>query len=285
MQFTISEINNHVKNKLKNIYSDSEIQQLRFQLYESILGLSKIYVITNPKVYVPDEKYNSLILALDRLLKNEPIQYIIGNTEFYNLQFEVNPSVLIPRPETEELVEWILTTTNKKPKLRVLDIGTGSGCIAISLAKNMQNTKVFALDVSEKAIKTAQQNSKNNSTSIEFIQFDILNDDIENLPKNLDVLVSNPPYVMQSEKNLMKSNVLNFEPESALFVNDNNPLLFYKKIASIGKNILKKNGLLFFEINETLGNEVKEILLKADYRDIEVKKDFLGKNRMVKANL
>lgn len=282
MQLTIQQIHNQFKNKLKKQYSKSEIQQLLFIIFEKLIGITKIQVIANPNTPMSNDQNVKISNAMNRLLQNEPIQYIVGETEFYDLTFAVNSSVLIPRPETEELVYWILENYNN-PNQKILDIGTGSGCIAITLCKNMKEPEVFALDISSASLEVAKINSAKNNTSIHFIETNILNANFSDLPTELDILISNPPYIKDSEKVLMKANVLDYEPEMALFVNDNDPLIFYRKIAELGKTNLKKNGMLFFEINEASGKEIETLLAKLDYSFIELKKDLYGKYRMIKA--
>lgn len=284
MQYTIPQLNNLFKNKLKNVYSNSEIQHLRFMVYETLLGVSKIEAITQAEKIIASDKYEQLEAVAERLACNEPIQYILGETEFFGLRFKVSPSVLIPRPETEELLSWIISDC-KTPKLRVLDIGTGSGCIAIALDKNMNNAEVFGLDISPKALEIARENASINNTKVTFIEQNILESELVNLPYKLDLLVSNPPYIRENEKTLMKANVLDYEPQLALFVPTKKPLLFYEKIAQLGTHILKKDGLLYFEINEAMGAEIKTLLHQLNYKNIEIRKDFDGKNRMVKAIL
>ena len=284
MQFTIQEINKQFKNKLKTIYSNSEIQQMLFLIYENVLDLTKIQVLTNSSMLIEQDKCDIILSIKQRLSDNEPIQYILGETDFFDLSFKVNSSVLIPRPETEELVQWIVDDSITKG-MQIIDMGTGSGCIAISLAKKIINAEVYAIDVSKEAIDVAKVNSRLNKSSVNFIEFNILNDDYNILPQNIDIIVSNPPYVKQSERVLMKSNVLDYEPDIALFVDDDDPLIFYKKIAAIGKKILNKGGFIFFEINEALGDEVKNILDDMNYSNIEVRKDINGKHRMIKGIL
>ena len=229
-------------------------------------------------------------------LHNEkPIQYIIGETEFYRLPFYVNQHVLIPRPETEELVEWIISLPNssqKEKNLNILDIGTGSGCIAISLAKNLPNASVFAIDISKKALQVAKQNAVLNEVTVEFIEYDILSSNIIQTPsirgKNLnlkfDIIVSNPPYVRQLERQEIKNNVLNYEPHIALFVENDNPLLFYNHIIDFAKENLTKNGKLYVEINQYLGQETVTLLKEKGFTNIELKKDLFGNDRMVRAD-
>jgi release factor glutamine methyltransferase len=216
------------------------------------------------------------------LKKEKPIQYILGETEFYGLPFLVNENTLIPRPETEELVEWILESTKyeeQNTKLNVLDIGTGSGCIAISLAKNLPSAQVSAIDVSEKALATAHKNAKINKVDVNFILKNIL--ETESLDEKYDVIVSNPPYVRNLEKEEIKPNVLEYEPHLALFVEDNDALLFYRKIAALAKKNLSENGKLYFEINQYLGKETVRLLEGMDFKNVILKKDVYGNDRMI----
>jgi release factor glutamine methyltransferase len=227
------------------------------------------------------EKFES---AIYRLSQHEPIQYIIGETEFFGLKFKVDKNVLIPRPETEELVQWILNDIKESrtpSKLRILDIGTGSGCIAISLAKNLPNAEIFALDISEKALKTARENADSNKVKVNFIQADILN--MEALTEKFDLIVSNPPYVREMEKAEMHRNVLENEPDLALYVKDTDPLIFYRKIAKLAEESLIKDGSLYFEINQYLANETKEILKNTGFKT-ELKKDIFGNYRMLRGS-
>jgi len=225
-----------------------------------------------------------IINALELLKQQKPIQYIIGETEFYGLPFKVNESVLIPRPETEELVEWVLKHADSNESINILDIGTGSGCIAISLAKNLPNAKVYALDVSAKALKTAKKNADLNEVNVEFIEVDILKngDGVLGADVKFDIIVSNPPYVREQEKDMMKPNVLENEPHLALFVKDENPLLFYEAITKYASKNLARVGQLFFEINEYLGSDMITLLQDNNFRNIESKQDIFKKDRMIK---
>jgi release factor glutamine methyltransferase len=226
--------------------------------------------------------------ALEDLKKEIPIQYILGETEFFGLPFKVNSNVLIPRPETEELVDWIIDTqkTNlNSDKLHILDIGTGSGCIAISLAKKLDHAKVYALDVSHEALDVAKRNATLNNVSIEFINANILNSETWNTEfQNLkfDIIVSNPPYVRALEKEQMKPNVVNYEPHIALFVENEDPLIFYRAIIEYAVDNLTVNGHLFFEINEYLGNQMLQLLNSFNFKAIELKQDIFKKDRMIK---
>ncbi|MEZ4796442.1 MAG: peptide chain release factor N(5)-glutamine methyltransferase [Flavobacteriaceae bacterium] len=277
----LKSLRTYFKDELLGYYPDTEIESFFNLLSECILNMKRIDVSQNLYVVVSGKKYEKFQKAIIKLKKYEPIQYIIGDTEFYGLVFKVNASVLIPRPETEELVDWIILDCKGKQNINILDIGTGSGCIAISLAKNLPNTKVFALDVSKDAIKTAKQNAIDNDVEVGFIEADILDYDFGDM--QFDVVVSNPPYVREMEKEAMSANVLNHEPHLALFVKDDDALLFYRKINEHSKKILKPNGQLYFEINENLGQKTKELLVSNGFSDVELKKDIFGKDRMIKA--
>lgn len=273
--------------QLESIFPKTEIDTFFFLLIEEYLGLQRIDFTLQPTLEIPSKKYDLLNTALTRLQKEEPIQYILGKTEFYGYPFKINENTLIPRPETEELVEWILNEVkelgleNNKQQLSILDIGTGTGCIPISLKKNLPSANVSAIDVSEKALKVAQQNAELNNVEVTFILQDILQ--TENLSRQYDVIVSNPPYVRELEKVEIKNNVLENEPHLALFVDNDNPLVFYKKIADLATKHLTKNGLLFFEINQYLGNETVEMLKRKGFTKVELRKDFFGNYRMIKA--
>ncbi len=219
---------------------------------------------------------------LEQLKQEIPVQYLLGKTSFYGLDFEVNENVLIPRPETEELVEWILESQKSKVEsqnIRILDIGTGSGCIAISLAKNIPNAAVFGIDVSAKALATAKKNAERNAVEVTFINQNIL--ETEDLRQQFDIIVSNPPYVRNLEKEEIKKNVLDNEPHLALFVEDNDALIFYKKIAELAQKNLSENGQLYFEINQYLGKETVDLLEKMNFKNIELRKDIYGNDRMI----
>lgn len=279
----IIDLKNHFSTELKGIYPETEISSFFNLLINFKLKLSRTDIALNPQLKVEDNNFIYIQSAIKKLQKQEPLQYIIGETDFFNLTFKVNPNVLIPRPETEELVEWILSENHKKDTINILDIGTGSGCIAISLAKNLPNAKVYAIDISPEAINTATINAKNNNANVNFIETDILK--INKLPHNFDIIVSNPPYVRELEKEQMQPNVLANEPHLALFVKDQNPLLFYNKIADLAKQHLTKNGNLFFEINQYLSKETIELLEEKGFKNIELRKDILKNDRMIKASL
>jgi len=278
--------------KLSPIYDSGEAESFFYLILEEKKQLKRIDLALNPDLTFSNDEIQLWNSILEQLKKEIPIQYLLGKTSFYGLDFEVNPAVLIPRPETEELVEWIISynqihkSTNP---LRVLDIGTGSGCIAISLANNIPNAQVFAIDVSETALSTAKKNAEINEVNVTFIQKNILEvvslSAVEGLNHKFDIMVSNPPYVRELEKQEIKKNVLDNEPHLALFVEDNDALLFYKKIAELAQKSLSQNGKLFFEINQYLGKEMIDLLEKMNFKNIELRKDIYGNDRMIKVEL
>ena len=269
---------------LSPFYDIGEVESFFYLILEEKRELKRIDLALNPDLTFSVEEiqmWNSILVQLQQEI---PIQYLLGKTNFYGLDFEVNSAVLIPRPETEELVEWIIETQNPKPKTqnpKILDIGTGSGCIAIALAKNIPNAQVFAIDVSAPALATAQKNAKINEVNVVFIEKNIL--ETEDLEQQFDSIISNPPYVRELEKKEIKKNVLDNEPHLALFVEDNDALLFYRKIAELAQKNLSKDGKLFFEINQYLGKEMVELLEKLNFKNIELRKDMYGNDRMIKA--
>ncbi|WP_304197001.1 peptide chain release factor N(5)-glutamine methyltransferase [Flavobacterium alvei] len=272
--------------ELLPIYDAGEAESFFYLILEEKRNLKRIDLALNPELTFSNDEIEVWNLILNQLKKEIPIQYLLGKTSFYGLEFEVNPNVLIPRPETEELVEWIIQSQKSKAesqKIKILDIGTGSGCIAISLAKNIQNTEVFAIDVSEKALATAQKNAKRNGVNVVFIEKNIL--ETEDLEQHFDIIVSNPPYVRELEKQEIKKNVLDNEPHLALFVNDNDALIFYRKIAELAQKNLSPNGQLFFEINQYLGKEMIDLLKKMGFKNIELRKDIYGNDRMIRSTI
>ncbi|OGS70237.1 MAG: protein-(glutamine-N5) methyltransferase, release factor-specific [Flavobacteria bacterium RIFCSPLOWO2_12_FULL_35_11] len=276
----IQEFKRHFFSELSNLYPETEIQSFFTILVEFKLHLSRIQLALEHNFELDNDDFDFLQNALLKLKNQIPIQYIVGETAFYGLLFKVDKNVLIPRPETEELVEWILQNHKNSNSLKILDVGTGSGCIAISLAKNLPNADVFALDISEEALNVAKNNAAMNQVKVDFILADILK--TEKLATNFDIIVSNPPYVRELEKSQMQQNVLSNEPPIALFVKDENPLLFYDKIAELAKKHLTENGVLYFEINQYLGIETIESLKLKGFKNIELKKDIYGVDRMVK---
>lgn len=283
--------------ELIELYPKTEIDAFFFRLVEHQLGFQLMDVFIKKDCIISSDDLLDMSLVIERLKKEEPIQYILGKTEFYGLPFIVDKNVLIPRPETEELVSWVLSkikdikensiAKNEKEDTRnsisIIDIGTGSGCIPVSVKKQLPNAEVFALEISSEALNVAKKNAELNEVSINFIQKNILKTDF--LPQKYDVIVSNPPYVRELEKKYIKNNVLENEPHLALFVSDENPLVFYRKIADLAKNHLTKNGLLFFEINQHLEAETASLLIDKGFSSLELKKDLFGNARMIKCSL
>tara|TARA_R100000935_G_C2832133_1_gene165738 strand:- start:1179 stop:2024 length:846 start_codon:yes stop_codon:yes gene_type:complete len=277
----ISVFKKEFQDRLIKEYPIEEVNSFFHLLTEAFLGLSRLDLALDPARALPAPLKGKFEDALERLVHHEPIQYIIGKTEFYGLPFRVDPNVLIPRPETEELVSWILEDLKKqgKKKISILDIGTGSGCIAISLAKNLPSASVTALDVSPAALKIANANAQLNNVTVKFLHQDILT--CTNLPEDYDVIVSNPPYVRELEKQEMQRNVLENEPHLALYVKDEDPLIFYRKITKLAKSGLLPGGVLYLEINQYLGEETRELLTNEDFK-AQLKKDIFGNFRMLK---
>lgn len=267
---------------LQDLYPSEEIQSFFVLLSEFLLNYSRLDTVLNQSEILSEETITTYGDALKRLQNQEPIQYIIGATEFFSMPLKVNSATLIPRPETEELVQWVLDFAHETDIQvdSLLDIGTGSGCIAIALAKHVPEARVSALDISEEAIKVATENAKQNDVAVNFMHTDILS--VTTLPASYACIVSNPPYVRNKEKKQMAPNVLENEPASALYVSDEDPLLFYRKIAQLAKGHLINGGQLFFEINEYLSKEMIALLTSEGYSDVEVRKDMYGKDRMLR---
>lgn len=279
----IQEFKRHFFLELSNLYPETEIQSFFNILVEFKLHLSRIQLALEHNFNLDNDDLVFLQNALSKLKYQIPIQYILGETAFYGLQFKVDKNVLIPRPETEELVDWIIQNHKNKNNLKILDIGSGSGCIAISLAKNLPNAEVSAIDISAEALNVAKNNAALNQVNVNFLKADILT--ISKLPGTFDIIVSNPPYVRELEKDQMQQNVLSNEPHIALFVENGNPLLFYDKIAELAKTHLTKSGVLYFEINQYLGSKTVDLLKTKGFINIELKKDIYGVDRMVKCFL
>ena len=270
--------------ELSSRYDAMEIESFFFLILEQSKNLKRIDLALHPEFEFSEAEILLWNGVIEQLKQELPIQYILGKTNFYGLEFLVNPNVLIPRPETEELVDWIISTKSiNQPPIKIIDIGTGSGCIAISLAKNISEAQVFALDISEKALATAKENAKKNQVAVAFIQKNILT--TTDLEMQFDIIVSNPPYVRNLEKTEIKNNVLANEPHLALFVEDNDALLFYKKIAELATKNLSPQGKLFFEINQYLGKETVELLSDLGFQNIALRQDIYGNDRMIVCNL
>ena len=274
----IKDILGQYKSELSDIYDANEIQAIFYRLLPDFYGIERLDVSLNPDLKVDETK---LLSALTKLKQHKPWQYITGQTEFYGLKFKVNPAILIPRPETEELVDWIISDLKNVSSLRILDIGTGSGVIAISLAANLPDASVTAIDISEAALQTAEVNAGLHRVAVRFKQINILNQ--TDCEEAYDIIVSNPPYVRENEKKMMQANVLQYEPETALFVPDHNPLIFYEKIISLAIN--NRTSVVYFEINEFLKLELENLLKNFEIANYEFKKDMFDKWRFVKLML
>jgi release factor glutamine methyltransferase len=281
---TLAKIAEQYQDKLLDKYDKEEAQSIFMLVVYELLGYSKSEYLLQKNEEISDEIQLKFKKVLNDISIGKPVQYILGSTEFYGLSFSVNPSVLIPRPETEELVDWILNEVPVDANLNLLDVGTGSGCIAIALKKNLAQAKVSAVDISAEALATAKLNAELNAVSVEFILADILQPKENILQRNFDVIVSNPPYIKEDEKPTMHENVLQHEPHGALFVSNERPLIFYEAIADFALETLNPGGKLFFEINEFLGNETVEMLKFKSFADIVLRKDMQGKDRMVLAH-
>lgn len=289
----ITDFKKQFKAQLSGDYPSTEIDSFFNLLLENYLGLTRLALALNPETTLTSSQKDQFEEALNRLQNHEPIQYIIGETEFYGLDFKVDANVLIPRPETEELVDWIISdsvststsvSTSNSPLIThhssLLDIGTGSGCIAIALAKNLPRTRVSACDISENALKLAKQNAAGNGVQVDFKKMDILNP--QSVRDKFDVIVSNPPYVRKLERAKMQRNVLEHEPGLALFVENTDALLFYRKILDFAKTHLTENGRLYFEINQYLTGDLKTLFQERGITDFEFKNDIFGNPRMAK---
>jgi release factor glutamine methyltransferase len=269
---------------LTPFYDENEAESFFYLILEEKQNLKRVDLALQPDLEFSDLEIKVWDVILEELKKEIPIQYLLGTTHFYGLEFEVNESVLIPRPETEELVEWIIESQKSgagSESLKILDIGTGSGCIAISLAKNLPDAHVFAIDISENALATAKKNAIKNDVKVTFIQKNIL--ETLDLEQQFDIIVSNPPYVRNLEKHEIKKNVLDNEPHLALFVDDNDALIFYRKITELAQKNLTPNGQLFFEINQYLGKETQELVHSLGFKNAELRQDIYGNDRMLRA--
>ncbi len=283
LEQSILSLKQYFKTELNNLYPKKEITNFFNILIEEILHLSRVEIALEPNKIIKNPKLNIFLLATQQLKQEKPIQYIVGNTEFYGLNLKVNKGVLIPRPETEELVSWIIDDWDSVKNITILDIGTGSGCIAISLAKNLPNATIFALDVSENALEIAKYNAIKNQVNITFLNRNILM--LKNLNQKFDIIVSNPPYVREIEKKEIQKNVLDNEPHLALFVKDDNALLFYDKIGDFAKEHLTKNGNLYFEINQYLAKETLNLIKEKGFKNCILKQDIFDNDRMLKCSI
>jgi release factor glutamine methyltransferase len=280
---TVGGASSMIGNELKQHYPAREIQAFTELIFEHLLGFTKTDILLNKDTKLSNSLIFQIKEIINQLLFHKPIQYILGEAWFYGIKLRVTPDVLIPRQETEELVKWIIDDTKIFP-VKLADIGTGSGCIAVALALNLPLSRVTASDISEKAVEIASLNARNAGAEVRFIVEDIFKPDVLGSEK-FDILVSNPPYVTESEKRLMDNNVLHFEPFQALFVPDMHALKYYEAIASLAIEILNPGGKLFFEINESKAGQIEELLIRHMFSEIELKKDINGKFRMARGTM
>jgi release factor glutamine methyltransferase len=266
---------------LEGLYPPEEIRAMWMILLQDIMGWSSVDALRRGSDTVSESELLKLHFAIKELALQRPIQYVTGQAHFYGLILQVHEGVLIPRPETEELTDWIVcdARVSERVSLRIADLCTGSGCIAIALSKSIPDSYVYATDVSEEALRQAEANALRLGVSVIFERHDLLSASIT-LPADLDIIVSNPPYVRFSEKKSMQANVLNYEPESALFVSDEDPLIFYRLIMEVAAKSLKRGGFLYFEINEAMGEEMRKLASEKGFEDFILKKDLNGRDRM-----
>lgn len=269
--------------QLDALYPKQEIDSFAILSFDHYKGYTRSDMLLKGDERLSESELLSFIRAVKRLKQFEPIQYILGETEFYGLNLKVNKAVLIPRPETEELVDWIVKSY-KGYEWSILDIGTGSGCIPVSLKKNIPLTEVNAVDISPEAIKVAKQNALSNEADVEFYQLDVTNENEWDKLGQYDIIVSNPPYVLESERTEMEKNVLDYEPELALFVKENDPLVFYKHILKFAQTHLKPEGNVYFELNEKLGRSTVELCHSFGFTNCELRKDLRNKDRMLRCS-
>lgn len=277
-----SSLFNLAKKSLADQYEPTELMNICYWILEHFTGLKQQDYIQHPESLVNQSSLIMFSNAIDQLKQGMPVQYVIGQIDFYKLSFKVSPAALIPRPETEELVDMVVKQNSHLANLQIVDIGTGSGCIGISLAKNLKNSIVIAIDKSSEALDLAQQNAQINAVAnIEFFEMDFLEEKYF-VEKEFDIMISNPPYIAQSELSSMDKNVLSFEPHLALFVPDEDPLIFYKKLAEFAQIHLKNKGLIYLEINQQFGMETANIFRTSSFSSVELLKDMFGNNRFIK---
>ena len=281
--FNLQKTKRHFTEVLTVKFPQREAEQLMRILLEDLFGIDLKRQLMNPELRIDEFQYFQLEQAVKRLLAGEPVQYVTGMARFGDILIKVSPSVLIPRPETEEMVQKICASMPKEKPLRIWDIGTGSGCIAIALAKHFENAEVVAFDVSEEALQIAKGNAESNGAKVVFVQDDIMNPTSGFFAQPVDLVVSNPPYVCDSERAAMEANVLDWELETALFVPDDDPLLFYRQILALSKNQLNPQGQIWFEINERMGEEMLSLCREMGFSEAEILEDFAGKPRVCRA--
>ena len=278
----VKDIRKYYCELLCSLYEKDEANAMILILFKYYFNIDRVRMVLEPDLRLSESEMLKIHFAVKDLLRNKPIQYVTGETEFCDLKFKVNENVLIPRPETAEMISKIVNSQHSTVNnhCSIIDIGTGSGCIAISLAKMISNSNVYALDISEEALKIAKENAFNNNVNVSFIHDDILNLK-NNIETKFDIIVSNPPYVRELEKAEMHNNVLGWEPHKALFVSDNDPLIFYRSILEFAKTHLKDNGEVWFEINEYLGKEMIDLCHESGFSDVKIYKDFRDRDRVM----
>jgi len=281
----IQDLISHIRISLNSLYEKYEADAMAMLVAEHVLRLSRLQLSLQRQTAVSPQQWVKTETIISRLQQHEPLQYVLGCAHFYGLELEVTPAVLIPRPETEELVDYIVRENAARQNLQILDICTGSGCIPIALSAHLNTENVAALDISAPALEVARRNAAKYHQHINWLQKDILKDDLPFAEESLDMVVSNPPYVLEQEKKLMRPNVLAFEPHLALFVPDTDPLLFYRRIAEVSQPLLKPTGYLYVEINENQGNAIKKLLQNAGFKSVQILTDLFGKERFIKAGI
>ena len=279
----VKDIRKYYCELLCSLYEKDEANAMILILFKYYFNIDRVRMVLEPDLRLSESEMLKIHFAVKDLLRNKPIQYVTGETEFCDLKFKVNENVLIPRPETAEMISKIVNSQHSTVNnhCSIIDIGTGSGCIAISLAKVISNSNVYALDISEEALKIAKENAFNNNVNVSFIHDDILNLK-NNIETKFDIIVSNPPYVRELEKVEMHNNVLKWEPHKALFVSDNDPLIFYRSILEFAKTHLKDNGEVWFEINEYLGKEMSDLCHELGFSNVKIHKDFRDRDRVMR---
>lgn len=292
---TIGEAERKLYDDIQHIYDTDEAKAIAQLALSHVCGISKVQLAIRKNDLLDDSKEKEVGVILADLIRGKPVQYILGETEFFGLPIKVTPAVLIPRSETEELVEWVLeeskkikskdSKNNEHTLFRILDIGTGSGCIPIALKKHLADAEAFGMDVSPEALEIAKENAILNDVNIQFFYGDILLPHNQHPSTHYNIIISNPPYITIAEKSKMHRNVLDHEPHTALFVPDDDPLLFYKAIADFALGHLTSDGLLFLEINEFLGDNTVSMLQSKGFKNVILRKDLQGKNRMIRATL
>ena len=281
----IQELIRHIAAALAHIYEAQEAQAIALQVAEQVLQRSRLQLSVDWQQAVSQAQWQQAAAITERLQQHEPLQYVLGRAHFYGLELEVSPAVLIPRPETEELVDLIVREHARARHLHLVDVCTGSGCIPIALSAHLSIEKIYGVDISEPALAIARKNALKYGHPISWLRQDILKEDLALPAASLDIMVSNPPYVLEQEKTCMRENVLSFEPHLALFVPDDNALLFYKRIAELGLRYLKPGGKLYFEINEQQAAPLRQLLTALGYGLVEVLQDLFGKDRFIRAKL